>query len=406
MTTIAPTSSNAARAGAGTASPSPTPARRLPAGYGYEWARFVDWCAATDHTPLPAHPVTLAEFLDEHPAPPATQRRRLAAITWTHTAAGHPSPARAGVIRALLHPVPELTAHQAAARDAAERARLTATTDALLRLPTAGWPNGLFGRRDALLLVLTHHGRLPYEQVSRLRRDQVRIGSHHDLLIDRGPDDQLTLPAAEDPRRCPACIHHRWTAVLDFADRHPSSRSLRSAVHRASPVTASTPHADTPARHASPGAPAALQARASGSPTAGGADPAATDQRPLLTAIDGWGYLPWQPAPLTAKAVARIVTDHLTGRAPGHRTLPVTEQLAAAAPAAVPAVSAPRPLTDPAERASAAAHAAHRRRRDHDDLTAASAALTNAETRIQDLLHRTLALLESAEPPPRPTKRS
>lgn len=38
-------------------------------GYRYQWALFVDWCAAADASALPASPVTLAEFLDDNPPP-------------------------------------------------------------------------------------------------------------------------------------------------------------------------------------------------------------------------------------------------------------------------------------------------------------------------------------------------
>jgi hypothetical protein len=379
-----------------------------PAGYRYEWARFADWCTAADHTPLPAHPVTVAEFLNDHPAPPATQRRRLAAITWTHDAAGQPSPARAAAIRALLHPAAQLTPHEATARDAAERARLTVTTEALLRLPATGWPHGLFGRRDALLLALTHHAHLSYEQVSRLHRDQVHSGPDHQLLLDIGPYDQRTVTAAEDPRLCPTCIHHRWNAVLAYTDRHPAHRSLRTALHHATPVTATTPHWDQISRDSGPVVAADVPVLVSGAVSTvatGGADQPVPDKRPLFAPIDGWGYLPWQPTALTAKAVARIVTEHLTGQAPGHRALPVTMQApVTAVPAAPPALPLPA-ASDPTQRAEAVADALQKRHREHRDLTVASAALAAAEHRIEDLLHRTLALLESAEPPPRPTKK-
>ncbi|MER2206630.1 MAG: hypothetical protein ABS980_21895, partial [Rhodococcus sp. (in: high G+C Gram-positive bacteria)] len=44
----------------------------------HTWALFFDWCAATDRPSLPAAPSTLAEFLADHPASVATQRRRVA----------------------------------------------------------------------------------------------------------------------------------------------------------------------------------------------------------------------------------------------------------------------------------------------------------------------------------------
>ncbi len=62
------------------------------AGYAADWALFTDWCAATNHSPLPADWNTIIAFTAGCPGAPATLRRRLAAITHHHRAAGHPHP--------------------------------------------------------------------------------------------------------------------------------------------------------------------------------------------------------------------------------------------------------------------------------------------------------------------------
>ena len=51
-----------------------------PTGYAVTWASFADWCDVTGNTPLPADPATVAAFLADCPAAPATQRRRVIAI--------------------------------------------------------------------------------------------------------------------------------------------------------------------------------------------------------------------------------------------------------------------------------------------------------------------------------------
>lgn len=189
----------------------------MPAGYAYEWNRFTDWCAAVDATSMPAHPVTVAEFLDDHPAPPATQRRRLAAVTAAHTAAGHPSPARASVIRALLHPA---TTDPADTGTTAARDGLV--TDVIRHLPSVGWPHGLFGRRDALLLVLTHHAHLGPTAAVRLHRaDVTTTTTDRELAVTTGPFDRVVLPPTDDSRTCPACVHRRWAQVLASTDADP-----------------------------------------------------------------------------------------------------------------------------------------------------------------------------------------
>jgi hypothetical protein len=134
---------------AGAATPSP-----IPSGYAAIWALFTDWCAVTDHRDLPADPATVIGFLTGCPAAPETHRRRVAAIDHRHTANGHPAPGRsAPVLAALGRPTgepPQLNAETAAAVEAALRA-----------LPSHGWTQGIFGRRDRCLLVLSQLGYAP-----------------------------------------------------------------------------------------------------------------------------------------------------------------------------------------------------------------------------------------------------
>nr|WP_249277083.1 hypothetical protein [Rhodococcus sp. 06-621-2] len=61
-----------------------------------------DWCAAADISPLPASPITLAEFLDENPAGGTVQLRRVSAVNRAHLDAGHPAPGRTTSLRLAL----------------------------------------------------------------------------------------------------------------------------------------------------------------------------------------------------------------------------------------------------------------------------------------------------------------
>ena len=58
--------------------------------------------AVTGSRELPADPDTVARFLGDCPAAPATLRRRVAAIDHHHTAAGHPRPGESAAVRAAL----------------------------------------------------------------------------------------------------------------------------------------------------------------------------------------------------------------------------------------------------------------------------------------------------------------
>src|SRR5699024_9604085 len=113
---------------------------KLPATYRYDWALFRDWCQAIGEPALPTSPAVIRGFLAAHPAAPETHRRRFAAIRSAHVGARYSRP------RLEVGDRPTIGA---APRDPA-RAR-----EVLALLPAIGWPAGLWGRRDGLLIVLT-----------------------------------------------------------------------------------------------------------------------------------------------------------------------------------------------------------------------------------------------------------
>ena len=145
---------NTAAAGSGS-----SPTSGVPRRYVHDWALFTDWCAACEHRALPTHPTVVAEFLADHPAAAGTQRRRVTAINAVHTRGGLPAPGLAETIRQLLNN-----------RRAERLARIRSVAwQRIPRIPTAGWPGGLFGRRDALILTLVAGG-LGFGDIARLRR--------------------------------------------------------------------------------------------------------------------------------------------------------------------------------------------------------------------------------------------
>jgi integrase len=76
--------------------------------YQYDWLRFCQWCLDHDRVELPAHPATVASFLQgekETGAGMATLNRRVAAISYMHRNAGLPTPLSHGdaqIIRDFL----------------------------------------------------------------------------------------------------------------------------------------------------------------------------------------------------------------------------------------------------------------------------------------------------------------
>ncbi len=257
---------------------------RIPARYRHDWALFADWCTATDQPPLPADPEALALFLREHPAAPATQRRRVSAINTVHTRHGHPVPGRSETVRRRL--------------DTTRAARLDRLAPLLLHkaaeLPTTGWPGGLFGRRDALLLVLAATG-MPFAQLARLRRGEVTVDAGTLVATTDGGERFRLAPELGTAASPAVPVFWRWTEILAFLDAYPNTDLL--AQHLTDPVEVEQ------------GALIDRQAR-----------------QPLLTPIDRWGHLPLMPQPMTPQSVAALIRDHLAGRAPARTPLPLRKR--------------------------------------------------------------------------------
>ena len=136
--------------------------------YAADWALFTDWCAATDTTAPPADPLVVVDFLHGCPAALATQRCRVAAIDHHHAAAGLDKPGESVVVRAALgRPTGEPFQPTETDRDAVEAA--------LRGLPSHGWTQGMFGRRDRCLVVLSQLAGVPYQHLATLTAGDISI---------------------------------------------------------------------------------------------------------------------------------------------------------------------------------------------------------------------------------------
>lgn len=304
------------------------------------WTLFVDWTTATDTTALPADPETVAQFLADHPAKPATHRRRVGAINAIHRQHGLPEPGRAAAVHAAL----------ATRRHQRIRVVSAAVGDLIPRIPTTGWPHGLFGRRDALILTLVAAG-LGYTDIAALRRGD--IGNEGDtLLIDTSPPQRIHLTSA-DPAYSPQAVHQRWAVVQSLlVDRFFNAAMLADFLDR------------NPGRLQAP----TLQPKAA--------------QQPLLVSIDRWGYPPLRPTPITAQSIAAITRAHLTGRAPSHRPRRLETPAADA--------FAPAPQAQPEKQLVLLDgyydHGIRARRRAKQELTMVGDALDQVTTRAEHLL--------------------
>jgi len=166
------------------------------------WELFVDWCAATGQRALPATPETVAAYLKEMAAGPATLRRRLLAVDAAHRRVGYPPPSASPAFDALLRP----------ARPARFAPELVAA--ALAVIPVGGWPAGVVGRRDAALVTVICTAGLTRRQAQGLYSSAVQVTDQP--LGGWGSSATKGFPAvaaAEHPGTCPACAVTRWQRV-------------------------------------------------------------------------------------------------------------------------------------------------------------------------------------------------
>ena len=314
---------------------------RIPARYRHDWALFADWCAAVDHRPIPVAPETLAVFLHEHPAAPATQRRRLSAINAVHNDHGYPPPGRTETVRRHL--------------DVVRPQRFDRLSRLLLQraveLPTVGWPSGLFGRRDALLLVLASTG-MSFTDITRLRRRDLRLDGDILVATSLAGERFRLAPDPEIGENSAAGIYRRWAEIQTFLDQYPGTHLLRHHLTEPLKVVADLLDAE--------------QAR-----------------QPLLCPIDRWGHLP-HAQPMAPQSVSALVRAHLSGRAPVRRVLPVPPQDEVDVWAESDIVLDP----DYYDRGAAA------RRRDHETLEDLTDVFDEIEARTDALLQDLVGVLE------------
>lgn len=248
--------------------------------------------------------------------------------------------------------------------DARRRDRLvrlrTRLVPALVGLPSSGWPAGVFGRRDAAILMLAALGYRP-TSIAQLRRGQIRIDPSGILLIDgtaHDPDPEIGVPHA----------YLRWAQILDFADRHIVTHRLADFL-------------DHPEKW--------VTSQGSGSGWASDRH----RESPVFVPIDRWGHLGMASHSLTAAAITTLISAHCTGTAAAHAVYSRKPLSDGADTGHEELWQAPRLDDDPGahDRGVRARHHAQAWLADIHDT------LSDVEDRADELLRRTLAILD--EPP-------
>lgn len=155
------------------------------------WALFVDWCEATGAQPLPASSRTVAAFVEQVPARPATVLDRVRAIRRAHARAGHLVPLRGEARRADRGPT-------------RRGGSWLGVDEALARCPTVGG-SGVRGRRDSLILVLHQRLGLTAARVAGLRTDDLGLTEWRVAAHD--------IVGSLAPVLCSRCDLARWIDV-------------------------------------------------------------------------------------------------------------------------------------------------------------------------------------------------
>ncbi|HVT77927.1 MAG TPA: site-specific integrase [Acidimicrobiales bacterium] len=157
--------------------------------YDKDWALFEEFCAEIGATPLPAAPLTVAQFIAGHtlltpPAAASTIDRRLAAIRARHVDAGFPSPTadpavvgvRSGARRTIgVRPKRQVDA---------------LTTDDIRQL-VKPIDNSLIGRRDRALLLVGFAGAFRRSELVAVEVDHLyRDRRGYRILVPESKTDQ------------------------------------------------------------------------------------------------------------------------------------------------------------------------------------------------------------------------
>ena len=237
---------------------------------------------------------------------------------------------------------------------------------ALRHLPSHGWTQGMFGRRDRCLLVLSQLAGVPYRHLATLTTSAVEI-TDGTAIITSPAGTWSIRPADDSPLLCGSCAITRWLRVLDVVMTNPSSGCWpsRSPMPTRSPTSRRT-CADPPGR--SPRSPWAF--RCCRRSTNGVTSRFSVER-------------------LTPHSLSRRVRDILAGDLGAHRHLPVDpdEDAESEQPGLVPVVERGVYSRDDAQRAWA------RRRADLEDLAGIDDVLAEIDARAKELERRTATVL-------------
>ena len=206
--------------------------------YESDWRSFTRWCQTRGAVPLPAEPVTVANYLADQATSlkPATLDRRVAAINKVHTLRGITPPGADPVVRTVLAGI-----HR---EKGTRPRRMTPLLMDDLRVVLGAldfehYPAAIAARRDACLLLFGFAGAFRRSELAALLPADVTMvlsdGLH--VLVERSKTDQegtglvKALPYGTSPVTCPVCAYRRWMQLLSAPHRSVVLRLIANPAH-------------------------------------------------------------------------------------------------------------------------------------------------------------------------------
>jgi integrase len=186
--------------------------------YDADWRDFTTWCDSHNLETLPAHPVTVALYLDaliEAGRSVSTLARRLAAIAVAHRRARLDNPATDGAVREAWIGIRRQHGTAQVGKD-------PLLVD-LLRTLVATLDDDLTGRRDRALLLIGFAGALRRAELVALTTKDIRFdGQGLIVTIRRAKTDQqgagrrLRIPHGARESTCPVRALRAWLAIAEM----------------------------------------------------------------------------------------------------------------------------------------------------------------------------------------------
>jgi site-specific recombinase XerD len=181
--------------------------------YRSDFEIFRTWCEEKRLCPLPASAEAVATFLAsdvKNGAKPTTLSRRLAAIRYAHSLAGHASPTDSEAVKVTLRGIKRTVRHSPGRKAPATSDKVAA----MVALAGDG-PRGL---RDRALLLLGFAGAFRRSELVALNLEDFEFCDHGLLvLIRKSKTDQeglgATIAIARGSVACPVKALHDWIAA-------------------------------------------------------------------------------------------------------------------------------------------------------------------------------------------------